>query len=362
MVFYYFFSDCSLTYTIYGSDTTSQNPYSSSDKTYSDCEASCSSDQNCVGFGYESSEGKCSLTEYNIIEATADPCETCSLSIKVCNGSIETTTQNAITELTSLTSVVTTVNEISTTPDVITDVIQTTEKITTSNSEIETSKSILSSLEDTTTYHQKTQWLFRTMNQDITSDYITTTTLRFKDTTSDISTKTTNNPPSDKYITSDIISTTSKSTAKATSPKFTISTVLNETKLPTTISASTALSFTNAVETTTNPDGTSTMLMYYTKTNFVNGSSTLCVCHCVFDNMTSLEVRIEERKNTLKMSQEDLSSFHRRLNCAYDPRNSSKVVGGVGILVLTLILSLIIIPDILTTASRLTRKRDNLVK
>ncbi|XP_034310071.2 uncharacterized protein [Magallana gigas] len=370
--------DCSVTYTSYGNDKASENPYSTSTKSYPECETSCSSDQNCTGFGYDSSTNQCTLTEINIVEVAEYTCTTCTFSLKVCNGSIGgiTATQNVITELTTLTNVVTTVNEISTTPDVTPDVIKTTERTTASKTETETSQSILTSMEDTTANDQittltsaestKTTTAFTSPESTTTTTSFTssesTTTTAFTSPESTTTTTAFTSPESITTTTTPFTSPEPRTTKTTfTSPESTITTIIPRPfptmNQDTTSEIITTTLETDSVETTTNLDNTSSMSIYFTENNDVNGSSNLCVCHCVYDNMTSLKMRIEERKNTLKMSKDDLSSFHRRLNCAYDPRNSSKVVGGVGILVLTLILSLIIIPDILTTASRLTRKR-----
>lgn len=72
--------DCSVTYTSYGNDKASENPYSTSTKSYPECETSCSSDQNCTGFGYDSLSNECTLTEINLVEVAVYVCTTCTFS------------------------------------------------------------------------------------------------------------------------------------------------------------------------------------------------------------------------------------------------------------------------------------------
>ncbi|CAC5400308.1 unnamed protein product [Mytilus coruscus] len=81
-------------------------------------------------------------------------------------------------------------------------------------------------------------------------------------------------------------------------------------------------------------------------------SSENCLCPCDFvsKNITAemLQSRIEELKRILTVDKTSLSSFIRKYNSAKDERPSSKAIGSMGILLLTLTICFIVLIDLST--------------
>lgn len=125
------------------------------------------------------------------------------------------------------------------------------------------------------------------------------------------------------------------------------------------VSTSTGVSTTTALalllEPITIPDRLSSAAIYFPANGIVNNASTLCLCRCVYENSTSLQERLTAWKDDLKLSKRELSSYKRRMTCANDARHTSKAIGGGGIFIICFIMSLIIVPDLLTTIMRTIR-------
>ncbi|XP_061163314.1 uncharacterized protein LOC133172448, partial [Saccostrea echinata] len=76
----------------------------------------------------------------------------------------------------------------------------------------------------------------------------------------------------------------------------------------------------------------------------------ICFCPSNFTKNHSIEIWKEEMMAKLKVIKDELSVNKRKLICASDPRYSSRVVGLVGIAVLSIIGAIIVIPDLISAA------------
>ena len=83
------------------------------------------------------------------------------------------------------------------------------------------------------------------------------------------------------------------------------------------------------------------ILMFTVTTVPKNG----CGCFCRTTNQ-SVDELILWRKKELTVNTEALSSTTRKLNCAEDSRTSSKVIGAIGVLILMIVVTLLILPDL----------------
>lgn len=83
-------------------------------------------------------------------------------------------------------------------------------------------------------------------------------------------------------------------------------------------------------------------ILMFTVTTVPN---TGCGCFCRTTNQ-SVDELILERKKELTVNKETLSATTRKLNCAEDSRTSSKVIGSIGVLILMIVVTLLILPDL----------------
>jgi len=90
-------------------------------------------------------------------------------------------------------------------------------------------------------------------------------------------------------------------------------------------------------------------------TGSIRTTSCNCAVVCNLANHTS-ERQKHIRNISLRLDKKMLSSYKRRLQCANDPRMSSKVIGYLGALQFIILALIIIVPDIIILLKHLTRR------
>ena len=102
--------------------------------------------------------------------------------------------------------------------------------------------------------------------------------------------------------------------------------------------------------TTTEPTVTTDVDTGETTTNLVSTGypNDYCPCSCHATNMSVIMDTIAKLQEELKVHTETLSSTIRSKTCAEDPRPSAKNIGIMGVVVLSVIFSLVILMDFIS--------------
>lgn len=127
---------------------------------------------------------------------------------------------------------------------------------------------------------------------------------------------------------------------------------LTTTTTPSTTVTSPALSTSpDMIEwTTTEPTITTDVDKGETTTNLVStgNPNDYCLCSCHVTNMSIIKDTIAKLQEELKVHTETLSSTIRSKTCAEDPRPSARNIGIMGVIVLSVIFSLLFLMDLIS--------------
>lgn len=317
-------SDCSLIYTDFLSNEIANPSYTSLTVSNFDlCLACCTSDVQCVGVGYDSSQAtaQCMLSKNNF-PLTAS-CSTCRFSSKSCSSSgpdvfnpttIPPTTSNDVTTQISITSPIDiTTQDANTSPNDVTTQVTNTSPIYVTILNGYTSPADVTTQDSNTSPNDGTTQGRNTSPSNVTTQDSETSSTDFMNQ----------------------LSSTDELTTQDTSPHD--NTIPNYHTYSTIVHQSSTTTMTESKSVTTSEIAISSVSynMHSTSESVVENPSTLCICHCYEDaNKTTLVEWTSNMRRNLLISKKILSSQTRKLKSATDPRFSSYVIGMSGISIL----------------------------
>lgn len=315
-------SDCSLIYTDFFPNEVAQPFYTTLTVSSFDlCLASCTSDVQCVGAGYDSSQTQCKLSQNNFPLSAS--CSTCRFSSKSCNSSgpgifnpttIPPTTSNDVTTQISITSPIDiTIQDTNTSPNDVTTQVTNTSPISVTILNNNTSPTDVTTPDSNTSLTDGTTQGRKTSPSNVTTQDSETSSTDFMNQLSSTDELTTQDrSPHDSTITNYHTSSTIVHQSSTTT--------MTESKSGITSEIAMSLVSYN---------------MHSTSESVVENPSTLCICHCYEDaNKTTLVEWTSNMRRNLLISKKILSSQTRKLKSATDPRFSSYVIGMSGISIL----------------------------